>query len=356
MRVLIITNLFGNNRQGYDLANALRRKGCRVKLIQFSQTTDVGNGNYGIHYIRPHGAFSKLHVLWNVLSIASRSLYGRYERIVCMGAVLLPLAAILKCLHRAKLVYYSLEYCKYGRAARYVIRRFVDRYIDVEDYRREQVFKDLNIEKPFRIVYNMPPYSNVLYNKGGLRLFLKSHFDLSEDKKIVIYAGSYQKYSCLELIIKASLEFDHSVVLVLMMSWGVPKDFSIDPSKVFLVPPQSGDTFYEWISEADGALLPYESESDFNVQHCSPQKLFDCYRVGVPYLASSRPLINKIHAIYPDAGCFCDYTDIKSIADGVNRLIKLKTNSAHEKMISLYSEQFNYTKHEDELYLFICGG
>lgn len=353
-RVLIIANLFGNNRQGYDLAEVLRNHGCSVRLVQFASNSEPDVGNYGVCYKRPHGLFSKFHVLQNILAIASKSLFRRYDRIVCIGSVLLPLAGLLKFVNKATLIYYSLEYCTYGFVGRYVLRSVVGRYIDVEEHRKERVFEDLNINKPSLVVYNMPPLTDDEYGTGGLRLYLKEKFGLIGNEKIVVYAGSYQSYSCLEKIISASGMFPSGVVLVLMIPRGVPDGIEIKSSNVFIVPAQGGGMFYNWLAESDGALLPYESADDFNVQNCSPQKLFDCYRVGVPYLASRRPLIETIHASLPGAGEFCNFMDIESIVHGVKKLIMQKSEQLSKAMIALYRDKYNYSAHGNKLYNFIC--
>ena len=355
MRVLIITNLFGNNRQGYDLADALRKRGCRVRLVQFACKSEPDVGNYGVRYIQPHGLFSKFHVLKNILAIASKSLFFRSDKVVCMGAVLLPLAGILKFLNNAKLIYYSLEYCSYGCVGRCVLRSIVGGYIDVEEHRKNRLFEELKINKPALVVYNMPPLTNDEFHGGGLRQYLRNNFGLSGQEKIAIYAGSYQSYSCLENIVSASKVFPAGVVLVLMIPRGLPSHFDVKSDNVCIVPAQSGDVFYNWLAESDGALLPYESNDDFNVQNCSPQKLFDCYRVGVPYLASRRPLIETIHADLPDAGYFCDYTDIKAIAEGVKKLMSQKSALLSKSMVALYRDKYNYSAYEGKLYNFICG-
>ena len=348
--------MFGNNRQGYDLADVLRRRGCRVRLVQFSRNSEPDVGNYGVRYKRPHGSFSKFHVLQNLLAIASKSLFFRFDKIVCIGSALLPLAGLLKSINHATLIYYSLEYCHYGYLERYVFRALVGRYIDVEEHRKEKVFEELKIDMPSLVVYNMPPLTDDEFVYGGLRQFLKENFGLSGQEKIVTYAGSYQSYSCLENIVSASRMFPIGVVLVLMVPRGLPDNFNITSSNLFIVPAQSGNVFYNWLAESDVTLLPYESKDDFNVQNCSPQKLFDCYRVGVPYLASRRPLIEKIHAALPGAGYFCDFTNTESIVEGVEKLMRQKSALLSKAMIALYREEYNYSAHGGELYNFICGG
>ena len=353
--VLIVCNLFGNNRQGYDLAHVLREEGCRVRLVQYADTSEPAIGNFGVRYIKPHGIFSKFHVLSNLLRVFFRGLTARRDIVVCIGRPLLVDAAVLASLSRSVLVYYSLEYCRYTKIQAWVVRHRVDRYIDVEDSRQKRIYADLGLVVPYLVMYNLPIYSDESCTAGGLREYLRSNKGLSGNEKIVLYAGSYQGYACLETIHAASEKFPENVILVYMVARGLPTSCNSETDKCKIVPAQSGRMFFDWLSDADCSLLPYESKDDFNVQNCSPQKLFDCYRVGVPYLASNRPLIRKVNDEYPDAGVFCDFTSIESILEGVKKAVLLKTPETVRNMRRLYLEKYNYTRHAERLASFILG-
>ena len=311
--VLIVCNLFGNNRQGYDLAQVLREEGCHVCLVQYADTNDPSIGNFSVRYVKPHGIFSKFHVLSNLLRIFFRGLTARRDIVVCIGRPLLVDAAVLSWLSHSVLVYYSLEYCRYTKIQGWVVRHCVDRYIDVEDSRQKRIYADLGLIAPYLIMYNLPIYSAEPCSTGGLREYLRTNKGLRGNEKIVLYAGSYQGYACLETIHAASEKFPDDVILVYMVARGLPASCNSETDKCKIVPAQSDRMFFDWLSDADCSLLPYESEDDFNVQNCSPQKLFDCYRVGVPYFASDRPLIRKVNDEYAEAGVFCDFTNIESI-------------------------------------------
>lgn len=353
--VLIICNLFGNNRQGYDLAQVLREEGCRVRLVQYAETSEPEIGNFGVHYIKPHGLFSKFHVLSNLLRIFFRGLMARRDVVVCIGRPLLVDAAVLAALSRAKLVYYSLEYCRYTKIQRWVIQHRVDRLIDVEESRLRAVCQDLGLSIPTTIMYNLPVLSQQPCTRGRLRQYLIAEKGLKGSEKLVLYAGSYQSYACLENIYSASAKFPQDVILVFMVARGLPEGLNKDTEKCKIVQPQSGQTFFDWLADADCSLLPYESEDDFNVRNCSPQKLFDCYRVGVPYLASDCPLIRKINGEYTEAGVFCSFTNVDSIIAGVEEAITLKTPSVSAEMNRLYREKYNYSLHARRLARFILS-
>ena len=175
---------------------------------------------------------------------------------------------------------------------------------------------------------------------GKLRNYLKKECGLIGDEQVIIYAGSYQSYACLDNIVKVSQSFDENRKLVLMM-YDIPDHLKSLSRKCIVVPPVHGEDFYEWLSDADCALLPYESKDDFNVQNCSPQKIFDCYCVGVPYIASNRPLIRKCLAPYPDAGIVCDFTNIDDIKTKIETLLSSQLDR-RTTMQTLHKERFNY--------------
>lgn len=175
---------------------------------------------------------------------------------------------------------------------------------------------------------------------GALRNFLKGKYNFTGDEQLVIYAGSYQKYACLDNIIHACAGFKDNVKLILM-AYGLPDNLRQIPNNCVVVPPVKGDGFYNWLVDADCALLPYEDESDFNVKNCSPQKIFDCYCVGVPFVASNRPIINKILSLCPESGTICDFKKVDQLVETINRMIEKKIHVS-ARMRRLHKEKLNY--------------
>lgn len=355
MNVCIIAGLFGNNRQGFDMAEALRRYGHKVRLVQYANGSDVKVGNIGVGFLRPHGIFSKFHVAVNLMRVVAHSLFCRKDVVVCIGSSLLIIGAFYKLFFRSDLVYYSLEYQHYNRLKAWIVTRLVDRYIDVEHNRLQRVFSDLGVHKSYMVLHNFPSKVHRALHSGLLRSYLREHYGLLGGEKLIVYAGSYQRYACIENIVAASKSFPENYKLILMMAWGLPEQFDYDPKKCIFVPPQSGMAFFDWLSDADCALLPYESEDDFNVLNCSPQKLFDCYLVGVPYVASSRPLICQVLDQFKGAGVLCDFTSVDSILKAIKHGLVLKSPQCTDAMHKLYLAEYNYDRYAEDLSAFLCG-
>lgn len=339
---VILSSLFAYNRQGFDLADCLRKAGLSVRMIQFDTVDDPQRGVYGARFSRPKKPFNKLIVLLNLTRFLMRSFGCGKDVVVCIGMTTLPLGALYKVVFGSRLVYYATEYLLYRPFVARIVRKQVDRYIDVEEHRRERIFSELRLKQPWLIVQNYPAVISKIPQGGSLRKYLGENFGVPAHRKLVVYAGSYQTYSCLENLVEASREFPDDVDLVLMLSWGVPNSFKSDSPHCHIVPGCQGGEFFNWLADADCALLPYEDEADFNVRNCSPQKLFDCFAVGVPFIASHRPIVLDVMKACPRAGLLCDFSDVASIREMVKKGVGLKTTALSSEMRKLHLSKFNY--------------
>ena len=338
--ILIISYVPPYNRQGFDIAESLRSVGYDVRLYQMNGISDKSKNIIGVKCTKPHGAFHKFHMILNLMRFLFRTLFRKKDIVICIGKPMLILGGFYNIFFRSKLIWYSLEYSKLGALDRFVYQKCVSGYIDVEENRREAIFAEYGGKAKSLVCYNMPNLRTKSIIGGKLRNYLKKECGLIGDEQVIIYAGSYQSYACLDNIVKVSQSFDENRKLVLMM-YGIPDHLKSLSKKCIVVPPVHGEDFYEWLSDADCALLPYESKDDFNVQNCSPQKIFDCYCVGVPYIASNRPLIRKCLAPYPDAGIVCDFTNIDDIKTKIETLLSSQLDR-RTTMQTLHKERFNY--------------
>lgn len=339
-RILIISYVPPYNRQGEDLSAALKRSGYDVMLFQKDGETDRANNVYGVKCLMPKGTFHKLKMLWNMMKFMAVTIFVPKSIVVCIGKPMLVLAGLYRVVFGAKLVWYSLEYSKLGMVDRFVYQHFVKGYIDVEANRRDAIFAEYGKKEISLVCHNMPQLREKPPTGGRLREYIANIPGVESATKIVIYAGSYQKYACLGKIIEASQNFPENVKLV-VMAYGIPEELKyLSPNCIF-VPPVGGEAFYDWLADVDCALLPYESETDFNVMNCSPQKLFDCYVAGVPFVASDRPLVRRVLEADICAGELCDFTSGENIVGAVGKVINRKT-IVSAGMRRLYLERFNY--------------
>lgn len=337
--ILILAYVAPYNRQGYDLFEILRKDGYSVTLFQKDGDTDAARGVFGISCPNPHGPLHKFQTIWNLLKFGLRTICVPKEIVICVGKPILLLGGFYSILFGSRLIWYSLEYSQLGLVDRFIYRHCVRAYIDVEENRRNAIFIQYGKKTSTTICHNMPHLHASSIRGGKLRQYLYDHHGITKNVNLIMYAGSYQRYACLDKIVKASTFFSESCILVLM-AFGLPDKLEETPNCI-VVPPIKGEEFYEWLTDADCALLPYESSIDFNVINCSPQKLFDCYLAGVPFVASDRPIVRQTLDYLPQAGMLCDFTDEIKIANSVNFIIGRKPFVA-KKMQHLHRERFNY--------------
>jgi hypothetical protein len=338
--VLIISYVPNYNRQGYDLADTLRDLGYPVRLYQMDGITDNQKGIFGIRCVKPTGRFHKLIMIRNLLAFVFKTLFVRKPIVICIGKPMLRLGGFYSLVFGSKLIWYSLEYSQLGIVDRIVYQKCVSGYIDVEENRRDAVFSQYGRKATSLVCYNMPHLHKTPILGGSLRKFLKEKYGFNGCEQLVVYAGSYQKYACLENIVRTSMNFPKNRKLVLM-AYGLPDAICAKSDSCITVPPVKGEEFYAWLADADCALLPYETDDNFNVLNCSPQKIFDCYCVGVPYLASDRPIIRKVLHEYPSAGAVCNYTKVKDIEEQIDAIM-VRKSAVRESMRTLHVEKFNY--------------
>ena len=338
--ILVISYVPSYNRQGYDFAACLRDAGYNVRLYQMNGVDDRQREVYGVRCVKPTGVFHKLKMLRNLLAFLVRTLFVGKSIVVCVGKPMLVLGGLYHVLFGSKLIWYSLEYSRLGLMDRWVYQSCVSGYVDVEEHRREAIFTQYGKKDASLVCYNMPHLLHDAIAGGRLRAFLRDKHGMTGKEKLVVYAGSYQKYACLENIVCASVSFPESWKLILM-TYGLPGELGVGSKNCIVVPPVGGEEFYNWLADADCALLPYEDKEDFNVLNCSPQKIFDCYCVGVPYVASDRPIVKKVLACCPGAGAVCDFTCVNSIREAVIRVGEVKRRIGC-KMQELHANRFNY--------------
>lgn len=345
--VLIISYVPHYNRQGYDLAECLKDAGYTVRLFQRDGLTDISRGVFGVRCISPQGIFHKFHMIYNLFKFLLKTFFVRKPIIVCVGKPMLALCGFYSYVFGSKLIWYSLEYSELGAIDRFVYKHCVSAYIDVEENRREAIFQKYGRKDISCICHNMPRLHSLPVKGGKLREYLKENYGIEDDIKLVIYAGSYQPYACLENIVEASRNFNDGIKLV-MMAYGLPKRNKFLSPNCIVVPPVQGDGFYDWLADVDCALLPYEDKGDFNVLNCSPQKIFDCYLAGVPYVASNRPIIRQVLSSYPPAGLICDFTDVMDIVDKCSKIVRHDRSLRHD-LYKLHCDKFNFEIQTNEI-------
>lgn len=118
---------------------------------------------------------------------------------------------------------------------------------------------------------------------------------LSRSTKILLFQGGFAKYRGLELLTQAAAMLPEGWALV-YMGWGALKaDLEklatlVDPEgkHIRFVPPVSQAELAQWTADATIGVILYEPHS-LNHVFCSPNKLWEYPRSGVPVLVSDAP-------------------------------------------------------------------
>ncbi len=148
------------------------------------------------------------------------------------------------------------------------------------------------------IVKNASVYeSSILKNQYDGRLHHASNF--SKDRKIILYQGGFGEGRGLEGLVQSSRLFPESWGLVLM-GWGpleerlgrIANEINRDLKRVVIIPGVSQQELPFWTQGASLGVIPYVNNC-LNHFYCSPNKLWEYPRSGVPIVASAFPELKK---------------------------------------------------------------
>lgn len=306
--VLILSYCPPRNRQGVDLNRALNAHSYRAKLIQLDVSSDSVRSVTGIASPRAPWIW-RLHLgaVLIRLKMLANALRSPHRVTVALNLPALLPGVILKALFGTRLIFYTLEHSPLCATNRWLLRWFCDAVVDVEENRLARLLEMIGRRLPSFVLYNMPHRVDQAMLRPKMRSWLTAKGLAKPDDFLLVYSGSYQKYCQLETLVKWATCFPDNVKLILMMT-DVPSHLRASASnRVIVVPAQTHEELYHWLTDCDVALLPYEGSCD-NIRFCSPQKLFDSLACGVPVLGSRRPLIQKIVDQY-GCGRTVDFTD-----------------------------------------------
>jgi len=338
------------NRQGIDLNILLNSHHFQSQLIQIGAEDDEEKKIIGVP-LSPEISGWRLRFMsrWARLQMFFKGLKVPHNIVVALNIPSLLPAVFLKLFFKSKLVFYSLEYHVVAPLNRTLLRRFCDAIIDVEETRCELLKKQIWKSLPSMILHNVPHFVDLEHLTPKLRKWLIKNKQFRGNEFLVIYSGSYQKYSNLESILEWAQDMPTQAWLVVMLT-EVPEHLVQKRyEKTVFIPAKSHADLYNWLVDADLSLLPYESDSD-NVRYCSPQKLFDAFACGVPVLGSRRPLIEQIKKRY-QCGSTIDFCSRNDFLNAVAWFMEQSRDSMRQKARAAHVE-YNYGNYTNRLLAF----
>jgi glycosyltransferase involved in cell wall biosynthesis len=205
--------------------------------------------------------------------------------------------------------------------------------------------KKYNIIKP-RVIKNVPKITS--YNND--EKLLKKEFNLTDEKKIIIYQGYLSLNRGIENLL-SSVEFINSKIVLIFMGYGPLlgkiKKYIFEKKlteRVFIKGAVSPEKILKFTSGADLGISLFHNTclSHFFV---SPNKVWEYILSGVPIIVSDLPEMKKL-AVDEGMGLLVDHTSPIDIANKINYILDEKNiefyNKYKENCISKGKNRYNW--------------
>lgn len=342
-----------HNHQSLDLASTLSDRGYRVNLYQLSDVNSSTVVSDFLHIERisvRQTRVPKVNGLMLLIAFYTRAVRNDCDIIIGINLAGLSVARGVNLIKRARVLYYPLELITDSRQKMREQRLCEKDCVGIicpEENRIRMLQDRLVNDLPGFIVPNVPRSGISIPSKGRLRSYLQQKYEFHKySGKIVLFHGSYQRYSQLEAIIESTRRWPADCVLVLMLTGSIPASLRTlthhYQHKVWFAPAVPHAELYEWIVDADIGLLPYEDNGDDNVRFCSPQKLFDYAVCGVPFIGSRRPLIAKVVEEY-GGGVLVDFLNQEELATAIEQMLdQVRIEIMGLNIRRCYEQRYNY--------------
>ncbi len=147
-----------------------------------------------------------------------------------------------------------------------------------------------------KIIYNAERSCNAPIKTGSFHKM----FNLSTDKKILLFQGGLSAGRNLEVLVDAMQYIQNASVVLIILGDGLSlKTLHAKTrskaliQKVFFHPAVAQKDLLALTAQADAGVIPYQATC-LNNHLCTPNKLFEFIAAGLPILASDLPEIRKI--------------------------------------------------------------
>jgi glycosyltransferase involved in cell wall biosynthesis len=291
---------------------------------------------------------------WNEFLKLGRKIIRGNESEVILASDLyaLPLAVRMKKFSGGKLFYDSREiYSALGSLSSYptkqnfqnMIEKFyvrsVDEMIVSGDLDAEYLAKYFAHSIPYHTIMNLPPKSRVEKTD-----FLREHFALSPETRIVIYQGALLGGRGLEQLIDA-IPLVYNTVLCIVGAG--PKE-QVFRNEVYKLGLDSKILFFGEVpyselpqitNSADIGTALFQSIS-LSYQLALPNKLFEYFMAGLPVIASDLPAMRMIYEEYNFGSLLPNDISAEKLAEEITALLEKKAE--YPEVLKAASEKYNY--------------
>jgi len=201
--------------------------------------------------------------------------------------------------------------------------KFIKGYVVINNHLKQELI-NLGINSKKILV----SHSGV--NKGFFRQYnkaeIKEKLNFPPNKKIVVYAGSFQKGKGLELLLKAAKEFQHDTTILFCILGdyeNYPSLYNLSknsPNILFtgLIQPKS---IPQYLQSADLLVLPNDLSTRIYSHDTSPMKLLEYFASRRPVLSSDVPAIASLEKI-SEMATFFQAGSLDDLVLKIKKLIK----------------------------------
>ncbi len=282
---------------------------------------------------------------------------ANYDLIIGVELFGLISAHLLSTLQHAPQIYYNLElfkksHCKYKEEL--ILKKLeinasssCSLVIIPDSQRGAVLIKENKIEESFVRFLPVSTKGAQIKNKHG---FFRQKFNISSEKKILIYAGHFADWAlCMEIV--QSSNFWPDPYVLIMHTWQndvKQSDYYNELKKraganvFFSIDPIDREIFPMALSSADAGLMFYNQVDENNTETgSSSNKLTQYFKAGLPVIASDALSIREIFDCYGCGKCVSSPFEIQEVLDNVfNHLEKYRHGVS-----KAYKEHYNFDVH-----------
>jgi glycosyltransferase involved in cell wall biosynthesis len=339
-----------------NLINTLKDSGKKILVIALrDEVFEEYAQSCGIEFFGlESNKNQRLMKRWNeFLKLGRKIIRGNEsEFILASDLYALPLAARMKKKSGGKLFYDSREiYSALGslsnNAAKQKFQNMIEKYyvssvdemIVSGEMDAEYLTKYFAHSLPYHIIMNLPPKTQVERTN-----FLREHFALPPETRIVLYQGALMGGRGIEQLIDAIQLVQNSVLVIV----GAGPNEQIFRNEVYKLGLDSkilffGEVPYEQLpritASADLGTALFQAIS-LSYQLALPNKLFEYFMAGVPVLASDLPAMRKVYEEFNFGSLVPNDISIGELAEEITAL--LEKRAQYTEALKAASEKYNY--------------
>jgi glycosyltransferase involved in cell wall biosynthesis len=223
--------------------------------------------------------------------------------------------------------------------------RCVDKVIVTGELDKEYLEKHFDIDVPFYVVKNLPPYKQAVNSN-----IIREKFNISDDKKILLYQGMLLKGRGIIPVIKA-LPLLENFVFCLLGEGNLENEIIKTAEelglrdRVILAGRVDYDKLHIWTCSADIGISINEPIS-FSYELALPNKLFEYCMAGLPVIVSDLPALKQLVTEYNIGKIISTETTPEEIKNAINEIIIDDNYKSYKENCLTASKKLNFENQE----------